>query len=191
MRWSFILVPFLALSLFADEATPSSVAGLVLQADESALAEPLTAALRSQAPLVRATAARVIAVRGVSQLLPLVREALAAETDTTVAREEIRALTLLGGEDDLAFAVETSARWPQGMDNALAIAGARRGSAPAIETYLAFLRKTRMSNHAESFAWRCGATSRLWHLQGRESSVPSTSRDGAGFWQRWPTRNWP
>jgi TonB family protein len=151
MRWSFALVPFLALSLFADEPTPSSVADLVQQADGSALTAPLTAALRSPEPLVRATAARVIAVRGVSQLLPLVRETLAAETDVTVAREEIRVLALLGGEDDLAFAVKTSAQWPQGMDNALAIAGARRGGIPAIETYMAFLRKTRMSNHAEFF----------------------------------------
>jgi TonB family protein len=151
MRWSFALVPFLALSLFAEEATPSSVAALVLQTDESALAEPLTAALRAPAPLVRATAARVIAVRGVLQLLPLVRETLAAETDATAAREQIRALTLLGGQDDIAFAVKSSAQWPQGMDNALAIAGARRGGVPAIDTYAAFLRKTRMSNHAEFF----------------------------------------
>lgn len=151
IRWPFLLVPFLALSLAADTATPSSVANLVQQTDESALAAPLTEALRSPAPLVRATAARVIAIRGVSQLLPLVREAVAAETDATAAREELRALTLLGGEDDIAFAVKTSSQWPQGMDNALAIAAARRSGVPAIETYAAFFRKTRMNNHAEYF----------------------------------------
>ncbi len=115
IRWPFL--PFLALSFFAlslvaDTATPSSVANLVQRSDESALAAPLTEALRSTTPLVRATAARVIAIRGVSQLLPLVRETVAAETDATAAREELRALTLLGGEDDLAFAVKTSSQWP-------------------------------------------------------------------------------
>jgi hypothetical protein len=86
-RWPLLLVPFLALRLFADDATPSSVANLVQQKDESALAAPLTEALRSTTPLVRATAARVIAVRGVSPLLPLLREIVVAETDATAARE--------------------------------------------------------------------------------------------------------
>ncbi len=151
MRWPFLLLPFLALTLFGDDATPSSVATLVQQADENALAAPLTAALQSPTPLVRATAARVIAIRKVTQLLPLVRETVAAEADATAAREEIRALTLLGSEDDIAFAVKTSSQWPQGMDNSLAIAVARRGGVEAIETYAAILRKTRMNNHSQFF----------------------------------------
>jgi TonB family protein len=60
-------------------------------------------------------------------------------------------LTLLGSEDDIAFAVKTSSRWPQGMDNALAIAAARRGGVSAIETYATFFRKTRMNNHEAFF----------------------------------------
>lgn len=151
IRWPLLVVPFLALSLLADDTTPSSVAKLVQQTDEGALTTPLTEALRSPAPLVRATAARVIAIRGVSQLLPLVRETAATETDATAVREELRALTLLGGEDDIAFAVKTSSQWPQGMDNALALAAARRGGVPAIETYATFFRQTRMNNHAEFF----------------------------------------
>lgn len=149
MRWSILLLPFLALSLVADDATPASVADLVHQTDESALSASLTAALQSPTPLVRAAASRVIAVRGVTQLLPLVRETMAAETDATAAREEIRALSLLGSQDDIAFAAKTASQWPQGMDNALAAAVARRGGVAAIEAYAAILRKTRMNNHAE------------------------------------------
>ena len=151
MRWSLFLVPFFALSLFAETATPYSVASLVHQSDESALTASLTEALQSPTPLVRATAARVIAARNVTQLLPRLRETVAAETDATAAREQLRALTLLGADDDIAFAVKTASQWPMGMDNALAIAAARRGGAPAIDIYAAMLRKTRMQNHAEFF----------------------------------------
>jgi hypothetical protein len=150
MRWSFIAAAFLAFAVVADDVTPTSVANLVHQTDENALTASLTDALRSRAPLVRATAARVVAVRGVTALLPLVREALTAETETTAAREEIRALTLTGNADDIAFAAKASSQWP-GMDNALAVAIARRGGTGAIETYSSTLRNTRMRNHTEFF----------------------------------------
>ena len=151
MRWPILLVPIVALRVFADDLTPVSVAKLVHQTDESALTAPLTAALRSPAPLVRATAARIVAVKAITALLPIVREAMAAETDGTAAREEIRALTLLGDAEDIALAVKTTAQWPEGMDNALAIAAARRGVTPAMDTYAASLRNTRMKNHSEFF----------------------------------------
>jgi len=84
-------------------------------------------------------------------LLPQVRTTVAAEPDATAAREELRALALLGSDDDIALAVKTAAQWPSGMDDAVAVAVARRGSVPAIETYASLLRKTRMTNHAEFF----------------------------------------
>lgn len=131
--------------------TPYSVALLTQERDEAVAAEPLQAALRSGVPLVRATAARVIAVRGTTALLPALRDQLEAETDATAAREVIRAMGLLGTQEDIAAAARVSSRWPVSMDDALAAAVARRGAANALESYGAVLRATRMRNHAEFF----------------------------------------
>lgn len=151
MRWVAFALSILFAGNLLAEATPYSVASLVRQADEGALTGDLNAALRSDAPLVRATAARVAAVRGVTALLPALREVAAAETDAIAAREEIRALALLGNDDDIALAMQASSRWPEGMDNALALAVARRGAMNAINSYTARLRATRMSNFTEFF----------------------------------------
>ena len=145
-----VLVLLLATTAFADP-TPYSVATLVETKDEAALMEPLTAALQSKVPLVRATAARVVAVRALMSLLPLIREHVMTESDATAAREEIRALALLGSDEDLAVATQASARWPATMDNALAIAVARRGGHAAVDGYLSTIRKTRMKNRTEFF----------------------------------------
>jgi len=106
MRLAFLLL-FTA-TAFADPTT-YSIATLVNAKDEAALTEPLTAALQSSTPLVRATAARVVAVRGLTALLPLLRERIAVESDATAAREEIRALALLGSAEDIEMAAKTSA----------------------------------------------------------------------------------
>lgn len=151
MRW----MTFVLFSLFAAnglaEVTPYSIARLVHQADEASLNEPLTGALRSPVPLVRATAARVVAVRGLTGLLPMLREIVATEADATANREQIRALGLLGDDDDIAAAVRAAARWPEGMDNALAVAVARRGGVRAIDAYSSKVRTTRMNNAMEFF----------------------------------------
>jgi protein TonB len=145
-----VLLLLFTASAFAGP-TPYSVAALVNAKDEAAVIEQATAALQSPVPLVRATAARVVAVRGLTALLPLLRERVAAETDATAAREQIRALALAGTAEDVALAVKASARWPASMDNALAIAVARRGGNAAVDGYLSAIRKTRMTNHAEFF----------------------------------------
>jgi Arc/MetJ family transcription regulator len=149
MRRMVLLVSLLTLSVSAQ--TPYSVALLTQERDEAVAAESLQAALRSGVPLVRATAARVIAVRGATALLPSLREKLEAETDATAAREVIRALGLLGTKEDVAAAARVSSRWPVSMDDALAAAVARRGGKEAIESYGAVLRATRMRNHGEFF----------------------------------------
>lgn len=143
------LVLLVAANAFA-EMTPYTVAKLVHQMD-APLTEPLGAALNSPTPLVRATAARVAAVRGEAALLPALRELVANESDATAAREYIRALVLAGNDSDLTLAVQAASRFPEGMDNALALAVARRGGAKAIEAYLSKLRGTRMTNTTEFF----------------------------------------
>ncbi len=136
-RLIFVLFTF-ALPLHAA-TTPASVAALVTHADA---APQLAAALRDATPLVRATAA---------ESLPAVRETLAKESDATAAREEIRALALLGTDDDVATAVANSAKWPASMDDALALAVARRGGVKAINAYASSLHSTRMKARSEFF----------------------------------------
>lgn len=133
------------------ETTAASVASLVQEDDAAVLAESLREAVASPAPLVRATAARVIAVRNVTALLPLLRDTLQSESDATAAREQIRSLAMIGEPADLDAALSAASRWPAGMDNALAVAVARRGGPQTIDTYLKQLRSTRMTNGAEFF----------------------------------------
>ena len=148
---ALVLAVFFVLAFGVSAQTPYSVALLTQERDEAVAAESLQAALRSNVPLVRATAARVIAVRGATALLPQLREQLEAETDATAARELIRAVGLLGTKEDIAAAARLSSRWPVSMDDALAAAVARRGGTNAIEVYGAVLRATRMRNHSEFF----------------------------------------
>jgi len=147
MRRLLPLFALLATRVFA-ETSPYSVARLVLEKNPG---EELAAALRDPAPLVRATAARVIGIRNAGTSLPQLREIVATETDPIAAREQLRALALLGTAEDVALAIKTSAKWPQGMDNAVAIAIARRGGIEAIDTYASTLRETRMTNASEFF----------------------------------------
>ena len=145
-----LLLAALSVSAFAAPA-PHEVAALVHEKDEAVLAASLQTALASAEPLVRATAARVIAIRGVRQLLPRLRDTVEGEADATAAREQIRALSFLGGPEDLSAAAHAASRWPSGMDNALALSVARRGGVPAIDAYFSTLRSTRLTNSAEFF----------------------------------------
>lgn len=146
--------PFLLLlwttSVFAA-ATPYDVALLVHEQDASILSSSLTAALAAPEPLVRATAARVVAVRDLTALVPQVRTQLETESDPMAARELIRTIGLLGTADDLGAAVKSALRFPAGIDDALAVAVARRGAADALANYFTTLAQTRMGNHSEFF----------------------------------------
>lgn len=150
--WRFILIFSLCAATLLGDPSPYSVASLVHQSDERLLSDALETALESSEPLVRATAARVIAVRGLHQFLPRLREKLLTEGDAVTAREQIRALTLLGNDDDVVMALKAAARWPSDMDDALALAVARRGSgADVLKIYLSTLRESRMRNASEFF----------------------------------------
>jgi Gram-negative bacterial TonB protein C-terminal len=165
MLQRLLALVLLALPAFAA-STAYEVATLVQEKDDAVLAESLREAIASPTPLVRATAARVIAVRNVTALLPLLREAVTTESDATAAREQIRALAMIGEPEDLDAALSATARWPAGMDNALAIAVARRGGPQTIDTYLKKLRSTRMSNAAEFFRVALWARGDLLPLTG-------------------------
>lgn len=142
------VIPFLFGS-FGLLAQPSAatVANLVHEQDLAILDTSLAEALTAPEALVRATAARVVAVRRATTRLRHVSDALANESDGVAAREQIRTLALLGTEADVAIAAAAAATWPAGMDEALAQAVARRGGTDALELYGTHLRDTRMTSH--------------------------------------------
>jgi TonB family protein len=86
-----------ALLLAATASTPSpgTVAHWVLTDDDP------SPALQSPVALTRAAAARVAAVRDVKASLPALRAAFDGESDAVAQREELRALVLLGDENDV------------------------------------------------------------------------------------------
>src|SRR5688572_23715548 len=94
-----LLVVLMAVPILAADAP--SIALLVdgKNVDAAQLGEAVT----SSDALVRATAARVAMVRGVSAVIPQLRTALASETVAESAREQVRALVILGSDDDVAF----------------------------------------------------------------------------------------
>jgi hypothetical protein len=137
--------------------TPAAVAKLVLAPDAAALAEHLTAVLSDPQPLVRATAARIAAVRDLKPLAASLREAIARETDSSAAREEICALALIGSDDDVAFAAAASAKLPSSVDEAMAVAIGRRGGLNALSVYETKLRPRALGNLDQFFRaalWR-------------------------------------
>lgn len=96
----------------------------------------LTAALKSADDVERATAARVAAVRAIDGVVPQLRDALASETVAETAREEMRALVLLGSDDDVAFAASHLAKFPSSIDGDFAETLGRLGAPRAIDLYL-------------------------------------------------------
>ncbi len=172
--FSFLIL-FGSLSLSA--ATPETIsASSIINASDAALPERVEAGLASPDVLIRATAARMVALRDLKTLLPHVSATLDAEHDATAAREEIRALVIAGTPDDVAAAAKASTRWPSGMDDALADAIARRGD--AVDLYHSLLAGSRMTTRREFFRQA------LW---GRGGLLPLTAshllawRDAAGW----------
>jgi TonB family protein len=127
MLRSLLIASLLAAPLAAQ--TPAEVAALVDETDGAKLSATLTAAIASPNALTRATAARVATIRNVPVLLPLLRERLPIESDTDAAREETRALVILGEPADVDLAIAATRKLPRGIDFVIAQAAARRGDA--------------------------------------------------------------
>ncbi len=102
-------------------------------------AAQLTKAISSSDKLTRATAARVATVRNVEAVLPAVRETIANEQDAEAAREQVRALAMLGTAEDVALAAKQLARFPASIDSDFAEAVARRGAPASTALYLTHL----------------------------------------------------
>ena len=133
LRPVIAILAILALAPAAFAAkTAAQIAFLVESADASAIADELREAIDAPDALVRATAARVAAVRGVAGVLPALRARLAQESDSSAAREEVRALILLGEPADVDLAINATRALPPGIDDVIARAVARRDDAIAL-----------------------------------------------------------
>jgi TonB family protein len=111
-----------------------SIAMLLERSDD--ISEPLSKSLRDPNALTRSVAARVIAVRDVQRLLPELHGALLKELDPFAAREEIRAIGILGGANELDFLRAESKRFASAFDGDAVMAIARVDSAAAIDAYI-------------------------------------------------------
>ncbi len=139
------------LALSAAKAKPIDVAYLVNEKDAASIVEPLRAAFTSADALVRATAARVAGVRDEKTLVPDLRKAAEHESDASAAREELRAIALLGTSDDVDYAIAAAAKWPASVDNDVAQAIARRGGTEAIDLYMTKLKGVRTLARGDFF----------------------------------------
>lgn len=120
------------------EDTPASIALLVTDSDVAAIATRIAPALASTKALTRAAASRVALVRGIDSVLPQIRDALSRESDPTAAREEVRALVVLGDPSDVGLAISSTRKLPPAIDDVIARAAARRSD--AFEIYVSKLR---------------------------------------------------
>lgn len=103
-------------ALLARPVSPGTIALLVSHLPETRAAERVIASLIHQNPAVRAAAARVVYVSGLSGAAAAVRTALEAETDRSAAVEQLRAATLsvpTGGEPALRAIAERHGLVPQ------------------------------------------------------------------------------
>ena len=128
---AFLLLLFL-LALPVHAQDPVTVALLVTAEKLDAVGPALTA----RDALTRAAAARVALVRSLDSLVPQLREVLASEHDANAAREQIRAIVMLGSDEDVAFAASQMTRFPASMDGEFAEAVGRLGAPRATALYL-------------------------------------------------------
>jgi TonB family protein len=133
----FALVLFAAPASAAD--TPASVALLVTEASAEVVAARIGPALASKDSVMRAAAARVALVRGLTAVVPQLRQSLAAENDPDAAREEVRALIVTGDAADVDLARDATRKLPRAIDDVIATAVSRRSD--AFDIYAADLRK--------------------------------------------------
>lgn len=165
---TFALCVLASLTVTASaEETPFSIALLVNETSADVVAARVGPALAARDAVTRAAAARVALVRGLTSVLPQIREALAVESDTSAGREEVRALIILGEPADIDQARAATRKLAPAIDGVIARAVSRRPD--AFEIYVTTLRANGFIPDATFFTqalWRrpvaaVGAGSRL------------------------------
>ena len=171
-----LCLAFLATTAIADDS-PASVALLVNETNSEAIAARIGPALEAKDGIARAAAARVALVRGVTSVLPQLRDALTKETDPDAAREEVRALVILGNAADVNLAREATRNLPPAIDDVIARAVSRRPD--AFDVYATSLREHGYVPDAAFF------TQALWQqpaaVIAADGSRLLAARDAAGW----------
>jgi TonB family protein len=119
----------IAALLLATKLTPGVVA-MALESSPADRASVLHAALSDEDARVRAAAARIVTVTEAGDLVDDVRAALDRETNAETAREEIRAIGIIGGVKELDSLLAQSKRFDSKLD-AAAWTAVARGAGPA------------------------------------------------------------
>lgn len=167
---ALILFCLLTAPLLAQDA--ASVALMVTEENLDALRPALT----STDALTRAAAARVVLVRGLDKRVAELRDILAAEKDAVAAREQIRAIVLLGNDEDVAFAASQLSRFPASIDGDFGEAIGRIGAPRATTLYLKHVAGTRDPAPAMRLAlWG------RWSMASGTASRLMAARDVSGF----------
>jgi hypothetical protein len=169
------LLALLATAASADD-TAASIALLVNDTNAEAVTARVGPALASKDNVIRAAAARVALVRGLTSVLPQIRDALTAESDPDAAREEVRALIILGDASDIDRARSATRKLPPAIDDVISSAVSRRPD--AFDIYATTLRAQGFVPTAAFF------TQALWRRPA--AGVAAGSRllgmhDGAGW----------
>lgn len=151
MRAPIALSILLVIAADAHAATSAvALARLVSATDD--VSPAIIDGLHSVDTLTRATAARLAAIRGANgEAVAALRDVVATERDADAAREEIRALVLLGSDDDVDLAVKNASRFPPRMDGVVADAIARLGAPRALALYPKFVRPLRRTGDSSNF----------------------------------------
>ena len=158
MTSTLCLLALLATAASGDD-TAASIALLVNDTNAEAVAARVGPALASKDNVTRAAAARVALVRGLTSVLPQIRDALTAESDPDAAREEVRALVILGDISDIDRARSATRKLPATIDDVITGAVSRRPD--AFEIYATALRAQGFVPTASFFTqalWRRPAT---------------------------------
>jgi TonB family protein len=121
----------IAALLLATKLTPGVLA-MSLESSPADRSPVLHAALSDDDARVRAAAARMVTVTEARDLVEDVRAALVRETNPEAAREEVRAIGILGGVKELDSLLAQSKRFDSKLDPAAWMAVARGGGPATI-----------------------------------------------------------
>jgi len=167
-------------SLLKNPVSPAGIALLAPFSRDPQVVARWKSALSDGNPDVRGVAARAINTCGVAELLGDVTAALSRETDAAAAREEVRAIILLGrGEGDEA-ALAAGGRFSGLLDAAIVRAFARARGLSALPLFFARLRNLNLSEEDRAAFFRLAT-------RGNESRLGAASmalgRQDAQAWR--------
>ncbi|HEY2796548.1 MAG TPA: energy transducer TonB [Thermoanaerobaculia bacterium] len=134
--------------LLSRPPSPGAMALLAGHLNQLGVADRVKLGLSSPDGKTRATAARLVNLGAIRELIPDVQKALDVETEAPAAEEQIGALVTIGGRnyDDAVLAARK--RFSPRLDAELADVLARARGPEAIPTYFAVLREGELSEYA-------------------------------------------